>query len=510
MLNDISTYRLTNVRSILDSNDVFLPPLSILVGKNGSGKSSFMRFFQILSQSYGINKRSPILFYGDEVDFGSFEEALSNNCDKNYIGFGFSVKFRPFSNLVTALIGGDNEGKIFCKITNAKERTFLNEVKMHINDDEIILTFMETKLHSIVINGIDFSQDIGMFRVKSGFIIPEIFWESKDEEYRSPWLLERMRCGMPIFAAFLLEHMHHNTKKFSLVEKLNRIKYCNNESLLSSISDLSNSKKWKCYINLISQNAEEFNKVKSTFSFTYLSAIILCFNDVLKDISRSIYYIGPFRAAAQRYYRIQELDISKIDSDGNNVPAYINSLGSTEIENFKRWVENFFGFTPAKKSSAGHISVSIKQEGESGSNLADVGFGYSQVLPIVIQLWQFRQLSIRQNKLRSRRSGNCHVFLIEQPELHLHPAFQRKLLNAIVNVLQECKQNNTNLKIILETHSEKIIDELGLLIEKNMFFADDAAVYLFEKENGICTITHSTFDDSGRLTNWPFGFFDGE
>ena len=92
----------------------------------------------------------------------------------------------------------------------------------------------------------------------------------------------------------------------------------------------------------------------------------------------------------------------------------------------------------------------------------------------------------------------------------MHPAFQRKILNAIVDVLKECNRNGINLKIILETHSEKIIDELGLMIEKTLFDANDASVYLFEKEKGICTITHSSFDKSGVLMNWPFGFFDGE
>lgn len=510
MLHDITTYRLVNVRSLLDSNNIYLPSLSVLVGKNGSGKSSFMRFFQILSQSFGINKRSPILFFGDEVDFGSFEEAISSESTDNYIGFGFSVKFRASSNIVSALIGVKNEGEVFCKIMKNKERTFLSEVEICINDDKITIIFLEHKIQSIVINGIDFSQYIAKFSVKNGFIIPELLWNSESGEFRSPWYFESLRCGMSDFSELLLKHMHQNTQKFSIKEKLKKMTYCNDNCFLPRIAELSNSKKWKSYIDVISYDREEFLKVKSFFTFTYLSGIILCFNDALKDISRSIYYIGPFRAAAQRYYRIQDLDISRIDSTGNNVPAYINSLGVAELENFKQWVEKFFGFVPAKKVSAGHISVSIKQDGEIASNLADVGFGYSQILPIVIQLWQFRQLSARQARSRPRNFRNCCIFLIEQPELHLHPAFQRKILNAIVDVLKECNRNGINLKIILETHSEKIIDELGLMIEKTLFDANDASVYLFEKEKGICTITHSSFDKSGVLMNWPFGFFDGE
>ncbi len=69
MFSEIIRYRIKNLRSIVDSNNIEIHNLNILVGKNGSGKSTFMRFFQVLSQSLRSQKKVPLLFYGNEVDW---------------------------------------------------------------------------------------------------------------------------------------------------------------------------------------------------------------------------------------------------------------------------------------------------------------------------------------------------------------------------------------------------------------------------------------------------------
>jgi AAA15 family ATPase/GTPase len=68
-----------------------LKPITILVGKNSSGKSSFLRAFPLLPQSLMTRTSSPILWYGDFVDFGSFDISVSNNATDQPISFSFGI-----------------------------------------------------------------------------------------------------------------------------------------------------------------------------------------------------------------------------------------------------------------------------------------------------------------------------------------------------------------------------------------------------------------------------------
>ncbi|QDY46926.1 AAA family ATPase (plasmid) [Planococcus glaciei] len=56
--------------------------------------------------------------------------------------------------------------------------------------------------------------------------------------------------------------------------------------------------------------------------------------------------------------------------------------------------------------------------------------------------------------------------MIEQPELHLHPAIQAKLIDAFIKIIMLCKEKSIDIKIIIETHSETMINRIGYIIAK--------------------------------------------
>lgn len=73
----MNNIRLINFRNIADSGEIELKPLTILVGKNGSGKSSFLRLFPLLQQSMEVAKKGPFLWYNEKgVDFGDFNSTV--------------------------------------------------------------------------------------------------------------------------------------------------------------------------------------------------------------------------------------------------------------------------------------------------------------------------------------------------------------------------------------------------------------------------------------------------
>ena len=106
--------------------------------------------------------------------------------------------------------------------------------------------------------------------------------------------------------------------------------------------------------------------------------------------------------------------------DRKNLAIFLNSLPINRMEKFQKWTMKHFGFKTVVQKTEGHLSVNVVEEGQNSQiNLSDSGFGYSQILPIITQLWE---LSSR-NKGHSRSEQVVPlVVAIEQPELHLHPA----------------------------------------------------------------------------------------
>jgi len=84
--------RVRNLRSIKDSGDIPIKPLTLSVGSNSSGKSTLLRLFPLLRQSIATRTTGPILWNGDYVDFGSFEESLRRGSDSESIDLTFTFK----------------------------------------------------------------------------------------------------------------------------------------------------------------------------------------------------------------------------------------------------------------------------------------------------------------------------------------------------------------------------------------------------------------------------------
>jgi predicted ATPase len=84
---------------------------------------------------------------------------------------------------------------------------------------------------------------------------------------------------------------------------------------------------------------------------------------------------------------------------------------------------------------------------------------------------------------------------------------QSKLINSIVELIEQYEEKGMELKFILETHSETIVNYIGYLIATGKLSHDSVNVYIFEKKNGKSVIRKSKYDEDGALINWPMGFF---
>ena len=137
-------------------------------------------------------------------------------------------------------------------------------------------------------------------------------------------------------------------------------------------------------------------------------------------------------------------------------------------------------------------------DSKTNSSIADVGFGISQLLPIITKSMTLKNSSI----------------LIEQPEIHLHPALQAELGDLFINsALGE--QKNT---FLIETHSEHLILRILRRIRETAegSLRDDltpitpndvAVVYVQPGENGSKVIEIPVTEDGDFAEKWPNGFF---
>jgi len=131
------------------------------------------------------------------------------------------------------------------------------------------------------------------------------------------------------------------------------------------------------------------------------------------------------------------------------------------------------------------FQLSIKIEGPA-SNIVDVGYGVSQVLPLLV------------DPLLAERGS---VFLLQQPEVHLHPKGQAQLANFLGAMVKQ-----RGIRFIVETHSDYFLSRLQIAIKRKEISSDDVAVAYFER-SGIETRIHNLrFNENGAYVCVPEGY----
>ena len=267
--------------------------------------------------------------------------------------------------------------------------------------------------------------------------------------------------------------------------------------------------------------AREWNMNTKDYLDIYNAATTINYASLVSSLDRELSefyygcsYIAPTRAEANRYYRSQGLQVDDIDPYGKNLEEFISSMTTAQEKSYNEYIYNLLKLTIKTSSSAGHHIMELATN-KGVVNIADVGFGYSQLLPIATKLWYVAFLS--KNKLRYRRGTrirqmNSLLTTIEQPELHLHPAYQAKLADAFIDVLKVTRENGSEFKLIVETHSQTLINRIGRRIREGRINPEDVNVLLFDKKIGeLCSkVSQVSFNKNGQLENWPYDFFDPE
>jgi predicted ATPase len=513
MQTNLEYIKIANFRSITDTDIVKIMPITILVGKNSAGKSTFARSFPLIRQSTETKKRAPILWFGDRVDFGSFDESLSRNAQNKKIEFTFGLRMNDDVNLpikknrrrtprdlkaqVTLEIGKKSDGSSYASFVEIQ--AFGYEVSLNLSDDgglenlkidserwESNSEQKATVSYGAVLPTFTFLRKVNFKgpdgKAMEGYVhnypFDSIIASTFDQEKISKWkpvIIGILQRAPLLFKGDLVSHVEDNM--FFELDEIPKLNWNMIRRRLMKIEHLVFASK----ISLLSEQV----------------------NSGLREFYKNVKYIEPLRATAQRYYRKQELAIDEIDAKGENLAMFLDNLSSAQLRNFNEWTRARFGFSASTRKYGGHVEIVIN-EGDSThtANLADIGFGFSQILPVIVQIWYSTLAGGGRDRKRN-------TIVIEQPELHLHPAFQAKLADVFASTI--AAKRGAETCFIIETHSNHIVNRIGQLISKGELTKDSVQILVFDKnENSETVIQRSGFDDEGYLINWPYGFFEPE
>lgn len=520
----MKSIRIKNLRSLEDTKNIDIKPITLLVGKNGSGKSTFARFFMLLRQSIESRTKGPLLWYGDHVDFGSFEESINKNSTNKRISFSFEIPLvsreynkHPFFSPLHLPIINDCMADVELSVKCTKEnKTYLHNIKILTNEDIIDLTFdKKATLTNFHVNEFDIMSIGTKYESfeKPGFlpiVKPAVSSQSEKMQRHYFEYFPKDFEIIKLIAKDLSYYCHGKVKTGKIQRIAYDLPYGDKESFLDHLKKLKTlGRYYSQTIKSIKTNNKTINKIRSFVLASTITKLLIVLDDYISNTALSISYIEPVRAGIIRFYREQDLSVAEIDPEGKNLPMFLRNLTESERKEFCIWTRKNLGFEVKPHSRHGQIALHLTEEGSSNDyNLADMGFGFSQILPIVAQLW-----ILVGKDLRTRHDNNLpRILSIEQPELHLHPDYQAKVADMFVAAIDMAKRNKVDLRLVIETHSETIINRIGNLIYKKRLNKNEASVVLFEKRHAdrSAEVSVSGYDEEGCLQNWPYGFFQPE
>lgn len=239
------------------------------------------------------------------------------------------------------------------------------------------------------------------------------------------------------------------------------------------------------------------------------AAFLSDFELEFEKLMSQVFYLGPLREYPKREYPWGGAQPSDMGQRGEKVVEALlasrdqNVLYSygkgkkrrTLVEVVATWLKELglidsFEVRPVAAGSKLFQVWVRRQAGAEEVLLTDVGFGVSQILPVITLCYYAPEGS---------------VLLLEQPEIHLHPRVQAGLADVFIDAIQR-----RNIQIIVESHSEHLLRRLQRNIAEDKFPAPNTALYFCEIESGVSRLVELAVDLYGNIENWPEGFFGDE
>lgn len=437
--------RWQNYRGYEDTGWLDFDSLTLLVGANNAGKTSLYSPILLLKQTLEhARPETALLSQGPLYDAGRFKDF---------------VRDHDLSNLVTLSLDLGNEANIEVGAGVAKPRII--ELRFRAADEDghrVELEryrLLDSRGRSLLRRQL---RDDGSYGL-DGPLLP-----SEKKIGRPPGPVSKMRESLRMEAP---EHF-----LFSGVAGLNRV------------SDLSVARR------------EHRERVDA-----WLNAGLRLFrvqhvvNEAVRQLLASVSYVSPLRALPQRVYRVSPEPPRSVGTTGEFAPEL---LFRDHTEGDGKVLAGVNAFL----AGCGYGGISFKSDPENSAfellvggthgsppaNLVDSGMGLSQLLPLVTQ---------------SFVSPAQSLALVQQPEIHLNPALQVRLMEHFVS------RSERGQEFLIETHSEHLLLRLRLLVARGSVDSSTLRLLYADKAERRSTVREIHIGEAGDIAKdeWPDGFF---
>ncbi|MBB4804800.1 putative ATPase [Chryseobacterium defluvii] len=435
---------INNFKSIGSLVNYEMQPLTILSGTNSSGKSSFIQLLLLLKQTLEDDSaQRPLDLGGDLFKVRNYLDILKDKKKDNKLKVEFTFnkselsKYKDFPEL---------------RIYEALDYNLHIEIKFDFDEKLIIVSSFSVKIET---------------EIKPDYI-----------KFENNGTLFNVETNVAVFSEKLYGKNYSITK-------------INYSSFIPTNYEIAFSD------GIIANEVPKLDGIKA----------------ILKDFFTNLNYVGPLRNEPKDIYPANGKSNS-VGKQGENVADIFCELAErptiffkieesesnvnfvkiedTFINAVKYWLCERFNLCANIYSRKEADSYIIYVESLSGitSTIKHVGFGISQVLPIIVE---------------GLRIANNETFILEQPEIHLHPKVQSGLTDFLISLIEQGK------KVIIETHSDHLITRLRRRIAEDQTNQLDGKIQLTFVEVGKYDILfrNITIDDFGVIElPYPEGFIE--
>lgn len=441
----LKSLRIQNFKGWKDTGTIRMAPISLFFGANSSGKSSIGQFLMMLKQTVESPDRKAVFYPGGKnsaVQLGSYQEMVFHRDPENMIVFDYRWTLSSPLKIKDPL----------------SDKVFTGE-------------------------SVEFQAEVGLSDKDQHTLNVERFtyrFLTKDEE-------ESFRVGLDKQPDKKAEYKA-TAEKYNLIRQKGRP-----WSFKGTVRFYGFPDEMVAY----HQNADFVQDLTLTH----------------EKLFRSLSYLGPLRTKAERLYSWTGIEPESVGYAGENTVAAILAARNRKISlGYKRTAKPFEEIIALKLKEMSLIEefrvnpiseqrqeyeVKVRTKGSTDwVDLPDVGFGVSQVLPVLVQCFYAPPGSI---------------ILMEQPEIHLHPNAQSALADVMIDVINS-KENGAdrNIQLVIETHSEHFLRRLQRRIAEDSVPQEKVSAYFANISKTPATLEPLQIDIFGNIQNWPENFFGDE
>lgn len=480
----INTIQLENFKAFKDSKCIKLGKINLVVGKNSAGKSSLMKSILGASQTARQRKvdNSDFRLVGDLADLGTFKDTIHGKEENSKFSISFGIKppnrrhdhvitieytYKKGPRLVSATVSGIKAfiGKdLVCSARSAYKDQ--KKFKLGMPGQVLSHTQIEDTNHI----------ELNLPDIEIPEVLRKINQLLADDGGEKSKKKEEVKDNKQVM---VLNDMY--IRIFRVVKTINET--------VRKDGTIGKKEIWRS-VNTLDVSADILSEISGA-------------SRSIDEILTNCVYIGPLRDEPSRSARLAVSSGRSSGKKGENLAVMLHSnLEDNDFkEKFNLYLKKLgiadgiitsesYLSVSEKDRKTGYINILLDKNGQYNT-LVDVGFGTSQVLPIVFELMA------QENRL----------ILIEQPELHLHPSAQAEIGDLLVDSIKRKNQ------LIVETHSVTLIERIRRLIrEGKLDHKDVNVIYIQDNPQKHCSECKQIgfLSDGDFNAAWPEKDFFGE